>query len=146
MITIVLHLLPWQELIYIIITLWAQLSPHHSLSLSLYIYIYIFKIRWSTKRFIFFKFIYFVFTYMLCICMFLACCFRQRRCVAQSLLNRELNKTWNHSCFQYKWFLSGHICFYKGFCSPFLEYVYFGLLYPSLIFDMFVVVCVCWFQ
>ena len=24
---------------------------------------------------------------------------------------------------------------------PFLEYVYFGLLYPSLIFDIFVVMC-----
>ena len=103
------------------------------------------------ERFVFFEFIYFVLTYVLylCItfvlyiCMFPACCFRQRTCVAHGLLNGVLNETWTHSCFQYKWFLSGWICFYKGFCSSFLEYVYFGLLYPSLIFDMFLVVCVC---
>ena len=32
--------------------------------------------------------------------------------------------------------------FIRVFVSPFLEYVYSGLLYPFLIFDMFVVVCV----
>ena len=50
---------------------------------------------------------------------------------------------WAHSCFQDKWFSSGQICLYKDLFSFFLECVYFGLLYPSLIFDMFIVVSVC---
>ena len=36
----------------------------------------------------------------------------------------------------------GQTGLYRGHCSYFLECVYFGLLYPSLIFDMFIVVCV----
>ena len=59
-----------------------------------HIYIYIFKIGRSTKRFAFFEFIYFVLTYVLFICMFPACCFRQRICMAQGLLNEVLNETW----------------------------------------------------
>ena len=35
--------------------------------------------------------------------MFPACCFRQRTCVAQGLLNGVLNETCTHSCFQYKY-------------------------------------------
>ena len=75
--------------------------------------------------------------------MFPACCFRQRTCVAQGLLYGVLNETWTHSCFQYKWLLSCQTGSYRGCCPSFLECVYFGLLYPSLIFDMFIVVCVC---
>ena len=52
-----------------------------------------FKIRTSTKRFVFFEFIYFVLTYVLYICMFLASCFGQRTYVAQSLVNWVLNET-----------------------------------------------------
>ena len=89
----------------------------------------VFKIGRSTKRFIFFEFIYFVLAYVLYICMFPACCFRQRTCEVQGLLNGVLYENWTHSCFQYKWFLSGQICFYEGFCSSFLENVYIGLLY-----------------
>ena len=59
------------------------------------------------------------------------------------LFNKVLNETWTHSCFQYKWFLSGQTGLYKVLVSSFLECVYFGLLYPTLIFDMFIVVCVC---
>ena len=78
------------------------------------------------------------------ICMFLACCFRQRTCVAQGLFNGVFNETWTQSCFQYKWPLLGQTGLYRGHCSSFLESVYFGLLYPPLIFDMFIVcVCVC---
>ena len=60
-----------------------------------------FKIRMSTKRFVFFRFIYFVLTYVLYICMSPACCFHQRTYVAQGLFNGVLNETWTHSCFQY---------------------------------------------
>ena len=106
-------------------------------------HIYIFKIGRSTKRFVFFEFIYFVLTYELYICMFPACCFHQKTCVAQGFFNGVLNEIWTHSCFQYKWPLVGHTGLYRGHCSSFLECVYFGLLYPSLIFDMFIVMCVC---
>ena len=37
----------------------------------------------------------------------------------------------------------GQVGLCRGCCSSFLKCVYFGLLYPSLIFDMFIVVCVC---
>ena len=97
----------------------------------------------STKRFVFFKFIYFVLTYVLYICMFPARCFRQRTYVAQGLVNGVLHEAWIHSCFQYKWPLVGQAGFYWSRCPSFLECVYFGLLHPSLIFDMFIVVCVC---
>ena len=122
---IYIYIYIYQKGIYIYIYIYRDIH--------IYIYIYIyFKIRWSIERFVFFEFIYFVLTYVLCtcitymlyICMIPACCFRQRTCVAQGLLNGVLNETWTCSCFQYKLFLSGWICFYKGFCSPFLEYVY----------------------
>ena len=102
-----------------------------------------FRIGRSTKRFVFFEFIYFVLTYMLYVCMFPVCCFRQRTCVAQGLFNVVLNETWTHSCFQYKWLLLGQTDLYRGHCSSFQECVYFGLLYQSLILNMFMCVCVC---
>ena len=101
-----------------------------------------FKIRRSTKRFVFFEFIYLILTYVLYICMFPARCFRQKTYVAQGLFNGVLNETWTHSRFQYKWPLVGQAGLYWDRCSYFLECVYFGLLYPSLIFDIFIVVCV----
>ena len=70
------------------------------------------------------------------------CCFRQRTNVAQGLFNGVLNETWTH-CFHYKLPLVGQAGLYRGRCSSFLECVYFGLLYPSLIFDIIIVVCVC---
>ena len=75
--------------------------------------------------------------------MFPACCFRPRTYVVQGLFNGVLNETWTHSGFQDKWPLVGQAGLYRGRCSSSLECVYFGLLYPSLIFDMFIVVCVC---
>ena len=69
---------------------------------------------------------------MLYIRRFPASCFRQRTYVAQDLFN----ETWTHSWFQYKWPLVGQAGLYRGCCSSFLECVYFGLLYPSLIFDI----------
>ena len=39
--------------------------------------------------------------------------------------------------------LVGQTGLYRGHCSSFLECVYFGLLYQSLIFDMFIDMCVC---
>ena len=123
---------------YIIIYIYINVGCRSKERIRIY-----FKIGKSTKRFVFFEFIYFVLTYMLYICMFPTCCFRQRKCVAQDLLNGVLNETWTHSCFQYKWLLSGQTGLYRGPCSSFLECVYFGLLYLSLIFDMFIVVCVC---
>ena len=82
---------------------------------------------------------------MLYMCVFPACCFRQTTCVAQGLFNGVLNETWTYSCFQYKWPLLGQTGLYRDRCSSFLECVNFGLLYMSLIFDMFIVVCVCVF-
>ena len=75
--------------------------------------------------------------------MFPAYCFHQRTYVAQGLVNGVLNETWTHSCFQYKWPLVGQAGLYKDLCSSFLECVYFGLLYQSLIFDMFIVMHMC---
>ena len=63
--------------------------------------------------------------------------------MAQGLVHGVLNETLTHSCFQYKCPLVGRAGFYRGLCPSFLECVYFGLLYPSLIFDMFIVLCVC---
>ena len=60
----------------------------------IYIYIYVYlKIGRSTKRSVFCEFIYFVLTYVLYIYMFPACCFCQRTCVTQGLLNGVLNET-----------------------------------------------------
>ena len=73
--------------------------------------------------------------------MFPACCFRQRTCVARGLFNGLLNETLTHSYFQYKCPLVGQTGLYRCRRSSFLECVYFGLLYLSLIFDMFIVVC-----
>ena len=101
-----------------------------------------FKIGRSTKRFVFLELIYFVLTYVLYTCMFPAGSFCQRTCVAQGLLIWVPTETWNQSCFQYEWPLVCLIGLFRGRCSSFLEYVYFGLLYPSLVFDIFIVVCV----
>ena len=96
------------------------LSLKLSLFLYIYIYIYIYMymcvcvcvcvciIGRCTKRFVFFKFIYFVLTYMLYMCMFPACCFRQRKNMAQSLLNGIINETWTLSCSQFKCFSVGN--------------------------------------
>ena len=94
-----------------------------------------FKIGRSTNRFVLIGFIYFVFTYVLYICMFPACWFRQRT-------RGTRHFKWG-TCFQYKWLLSGQTDLCMRRCSSFLECVYFGLLYPSLIVDIFIVVCVC---
>ena len=37
----------------------------------------------------------------------------------------------------------GQAGLYRDHSSSLLKFVYFGLFYPSLIFDMFIVVCVC---
>ena len=127
------------------------------LSLSLYIYIYIYKdgccrskerikiyskIRRPTKRFVFFEFIHFILTY---VCMFPACCFHQRTCVAQGLVNGVLNKTWTHSCLQFEWFLVGQAGFILGLISLF-PYSVFTLVCFTL-FDIWYIynlcVCVC---
>ena len=53
--------------------------------------------------------------------------------------------------FQFKWTLVSRVGLYSGHSTSFLECVYFGLLYPFLIFDMFIVVyvwvwfCLVWF-
>ena len=79
---------------------------------------------------------FYLFIFFLHSCyMFPACCFRQRTCVAQGLLNGVFNETWTHSCFLYKWFSFGQIYLYKGLCSFFLECVYFDLLYLIYISD-----------
>ena len=65
----------------------------------------------SAKSFVFFEFISIVFTYVLYMCMFPACCFLQRTYVAQGIVNRVLNETWTHSCFQFEWFSFGPVGF-----------------------------------
>ena len=68
-----------------------------------------------------------------------ACCFHQRTCVAQSLVNRVLNETWTHSFpvwMTFGW--SGG--FYIGVILPFSPRV--CLLWSALpLFDMFIVLC-----
>ena len=103
-----------------------------------------FKIERSTKRFVFVEFIYFVLTYVLYICV----CFQLVAFVREHVwhkafymgysmrLELTLVSSINESC------LVGPV-FIRVFGAFFLECVYFGLLYPSLIFDMFIVVCVC---
>ena len=61
--------------------------------------------------------------------MFPACCFRQRTFVAQGLFT--LVSSINEFC------LVG-LVFIRVFCAFFLECVYFGFLYSSLIFDMYI--------
>ena len=144
--------------VYVCIYVYIYIFIHICICIWIYIPIYIYmyggcrgkeqiriylKIRRSTRRFVFFEFIYLVLAYVLYICMFPACCFRQRTYVAQCFFNGAHNETWTHSCFHYKWPLVGQTGLYKGCCSSFLECVYFNLLYLSLIFDMFIVVCVC---
>ena len=115
-------------------------DPRIYIYMYIYIYIYISKKRWSTKRFVFFEFIHFDLTYVLYICMFPACCFRQRTCVAQGLLNGVRNETWTHSCFQYKWFLSGQTCFYKDFVA--ISWSMFILFCFTLLWYL-ICACVC---
>ena len=74
-------------------------------------------------------------------CVFPASCFRQRTNVAQGLVNGILNETRTHPCFQFEWNLVGQVGLHRAYSPSFLECVYFSLLYPSLIFDMFIVEC-----
>ena len=112
----------------------------------LYIYIYIytyFKIGRSTKRFVFFNlYMLFLLTGYIYICVSHLLLSSENMCGTRPFYG-VLNETWTHSCFQYKWLLSVLTSVYRGRCSSFLEFVYFGLLYASLIFDMCIVVCVC---
>ena len=50
-------------------------------------------------------------------------------------LKGAFDETWTHSCFQYKWPLVAQTGLYRSRCFYFLECVYFGLLYPPLIFN-----------
>ena len=69
-------------------------------------------------------------------CMFPACCFHKRTYIAQGLvMGYSMRLELTHVCilnyFQLVMYLNrGHSLF-------FLECVYFSLLYPSLIFDIF---------
>ena len=63
--------------------------------------------------------------------------------MAQGLVNRVLNKTWIHSCLQFECCSIWLWVLYRGYSLFFLEYVHFSLLYPSLIFDIFLSLCVC---
>ena len=111
-------------------------------SFFMYLLIY-FKIRRSTKKFVFFHlFLLFLHTCYRYVCFQLVAFVREHMC-HKAFLMGVLNETWTHSCFQYKWLLVGQAGLYKGCCPSFLGGVYFGLLYLSLIFDMFIVVCVC---
>ena len=105
---------------------------------------YFFEIIRSMKRFVFFEFIY-LFISFLHLCMFPACSFCQRTYMAQGLINGVLNETWTHLCLQFEWFSVGYWFIWR-FSSLFLR-VCLPLLYPSLIFDLFlslfICVCVC---
>ena len=107
-----------------------------------YIYIYILKLVGSRRDLYFFEFINFVLTYVLYICMFPACCFRQRTYVAQGLVNGGTQWDLNSLLFADWMFFSwlGRVL-YRGYSPFYSECIYFSLLYPSWIFDMFIVVC-----
>ena len=101
--------------------MFAWFSSHGNLinilSIPLYIYKFFllvqrenkkyFKIRRSTKRFVFFS----IYSFILFLhkCMFPAWCFRQRTCTAQRLLKDVFKKTWTHSCVQFEWFSVGNV-------------------------------------
>ena len=125
----------WQKFPYFL-SYWGVFGLH--INFRLYIYIYI-KIGRSTKRFVFFESIYFVLIYLLYMCMFPACSFRQSTYVAQGLVNGELMRfelTLVCSWMFFSWL--GWVL-YRGYSPFFLECVYLSLLYPSLIFDTFIV-------
>ena len=86
-------------------------------------------------------FILFLHTCYICVC-FQLVAFVWEHIWHKALFMGVLNEIWTHICFLYKWPLVGQAGLYRDCCSSFLECVYFGLLYPSLIFDMFIVMCV----
>ena len=98
-----------------------------------------FKIRRSTKGFVCLEFIYFVLTYVLCVCFQLLAFVREymwhKALLMGYSMRLELNLVSSLNDFQ--------SVLYRSYSSFFLEGVYFGLLYSSLIFDMFIVVCMC---
>ena len=132
------HLSPITKTIQVRRTRLAGPEPHHhkqfnDIPRALYIYIYIYKdgccrfkkririkIGRSTKIYLFCSYIRVKY-------IFPACCFRHK---AQGFFNGVLNDTWTHSCFQYKWLLSGQIGLYRGPCSSFLECVLFWSASP----------------
>ena len=98
------------------------------------------KIGRSTKRFAFFRI--YLFSLFLHTCMFPASYFVRKYIWHQVLLmgysvRLELTRAYNLNDFQLVMGL------YRGHPPFFFECVYLRLLYPSLIFDVFVVVCVC---
>ena len=114
------------------------LSSFKHAYIYIYIYIYI-KIGRFTKRFVYWIYLFILFLHT---CRFPACCFRLRTYMAQGLVNGVVNETWTYSRLEFEWFSVG----YRHLPLFFLECVHLSLLYPSLIFDMFlscVCVCVC---
>ena len=61
----------------------------------------------------------------------------------QGFVNKVPNETWTHSCSQFECFFWSVMGIYRSYCPFFLECVYFILLYSSLIFDIFLSLCVC---
>ena len=83
-------------------------------------------------------------TYALYMCIFPASSFRQRTYVAQGLLNGIHNETWTQFCLQFECFPVGLGGFYiEALLFFFFECVYFSVLYPALIYDMFIVARAC---
>ena len=73
-------------------------------------------------------------------CMLPACCFRQRTCMAQGIVNRVLNEIWTHSCLQFNGF-QFVMGLYGGHCSYFLWVCFTPLHLWYLIRFL---LCVCW--
>ena len=90
------------------------------------------------KRFAFLECIYFVLTYVYVSSLLLS----SENIYGKGLINGVLSETRTHSCFHFEWFSVNYRFIYRSFWL-FLECVYLCLLYPSLIFDKFLSLCVC---
>ena len=80
---------------------------HTHIYIYIYIYNYVYEekynLKWEDPRRDLYLLNFFVLTYVLYMCMFSACCFCQRICVAQGLVNGVLNATWTHFSLLFEW-------------------------------------------
>ena len=107
----------------------------------MYVYVCMyFKIGRSTKRFVFFLFIYLFCSYLR-VCSQLVAFVREHICHKVLLMGYSMRLAPTRVCSLNDFQLVMGL--YRGFPLFFLVCVYFSLLYPSLISDMFLPVCVC---
>ena len=109
----------------------------------IYIYIYIYRIRRSTKRFVFFYlFILFFHTCYICVCLQIVAFVRKHMWHKALLMGLSMRLELTLvSSLNDLWLFRRVL--YRGYSPFFQECVYFRQRYPSLIFDMFIALCVC---